>query len=209
MAKGDIVAWLNSDDIYPDRKMVDCMVGAFTSSPHVDLIYGDFIEIESNNKVVKYHRRPSFSLKRLLRVGYISQPATFFRRQVIEKMPLCENLHFGMDLEYWLRAVHLGFVIKHMPFLVAAERLHDAAKCLKDREKMENEAFQVRKSFGAEDTSFYQAARRADRLLLYLTRLPAIFNLIAYRRSPQRLTVPLDFDGAICRTILIGVRHIH
>jgi len=206
MANGDIVAWLNSDDIYPVRAAVGQMVDAFHRWPYADLIYGDFIEIDTNNRVVKYHRRPAFSIKRLLRVGYISQPATFFRRRVIERMSICEDLQYAMDLEYWLRAYKFGFLIKHVRFPIAGERLHSEAKCVKATADMADEAWSIRKEYGANLTITYRALRCFDRLFLYLTRLPAVLKLINYRRASGCLTVRLHFDGAIKRTLAIGVR---
>jgi len=84
VAKGDIVTWLNSDDIYPDRRTISRIVSVFSLNLDCDLIFGDFIEIDANNCVLKIYKRPSYSHKRLLRIGYISQPATFFRRRVID-----------------------------------------------------------------------------------------------------------------------------
>ena len=156
MAKGNIVTWLNSDDIYPDCKGVSRIVAAFTQHPECDLIYGDFIEIDGNNRVLRIHKRPSYSHARLLRIGYISQPSTFFRRRVIDKMVVRENLHYAMDLEYWLRAHSLDFKFKHIDFLIAAERLHENAKCLLDNSGMETEARAVRSEYGAHFTRLYQ-----------------------------------------------------
>jgi len=184
------------------------MVDAFHRWPDVDLIYGDFIEIDANNRVVKYHRRPEFSIKRLLRVGYISQPATFFRRRVIERMLIREDLQYAMDLEYWLRAYKLGFLIRHIRFPVAGERLHSEAKCIKSASAMACEAWAVRKEYGANLTITYRVLRCFDRLFLYLTRLPGIIELTNYRRASYRLTVSLRFEGAIKRTLAIGAREV-
>lgn len=205
-AKGEIIGWLNSDDIYPDRRTLRHVVEQFMCMPEADLVYGDFIEIDAENRVIKYWRRPGFSFFRLLRIGYISQPATFIRRRVVKKMELWEDLHYAMDTEYWLRAHRLGFIIHHVPFLFAGERLHGAAKNVKDTGQVADEASNVRRSFGAKINAYWRVRRFVDLLFLYLFRLPSVFDLLAYARAPSRLTVPLDFSGAIRRTLLIGVR---
>jgi glycosyltransferase involved in cell wall biosynthesis len=202
MAKGEIVTWLNSDDLYPDRRNISIIVEAFTRHTEYDLIYGNFIEIDVNNCVLKIYKRPTYSHKRLLRIGYISQPATFFRRCVIDKMSVCEDLQYAMDLEYWLRAHSLNFKFKHINFVSAAERLHETAKCVRDNSKMAVEAQAVRLDYGACFNRMYPIYRFADRFLLYLLRLPGILDLISYRKEPDRLTIPLTFDGAIMRTLL-------
>jgi len=205
MTNGDIVAWLNSDDIYPDRKAVSNIVTAFTRHPEVDFIYGDFIEIDGHNRVLKIYKRPGYSHARLLRIGYISQPATFFRRRVVEKMPVREDLHYVMDLEYWLRAHSLNFKFKHINFLIAAERLHEDAKCVRNNSDMAIEARAVRGNYSASFNSLFVVYRFFDRLLLYLLRLLGIFDLVAYRNTPERLTIQLTFEGAIKRTLLFVI----
>lgn len=206
IAKGEIVAWLNSDDIYPDRYAVRQMVEAFKRHPGFDLVYGDFIEIDASNTILKIYKRPSYSLSRLLRIGYISQPATFFRRNVIEAMPVREDLCYAMDLEYWLRADKLEFRIHHIDYLIAAERIHDDAKCVRDNSKMAFEARVVRENYGSNFNRWYPVRRFVDRLWLYLVRLPGVFELNFYKNNTDRLTIPLKFDGAIGRTLALRGR---
>lgn len=202
MVDGDIVAWLNSDDIYPDRRAISRMVEAFLDNPEWDFIYGNFIEIDSDNHVLKIFRRPRYSHARLLRIGYISQPATFFRRAVIEAMQVKQDLRYAMDLEYWLRAHSHNFTFGHVNFLVAAERLHEDAKCVRDNRDMVREASSVRSMYGAKFDRNHSVRRFMDRILLYFLRLPGIVSLLSYRRSPDLLTIPLTFEGAIKRTLL-------
>lgn len=202
IAKGDIITWLNSDDIYPDRKAVNRIIMAFTQNQHCDCIYGDFIEIDGTNRVLRIHKCPSYSHARLLRIGYISQPATFFRRRLINSMPVREDLQYAMDLEYWLRAHSLNFKFKHINFVISAERLHEDAKCVRDNIEMESEARAVRLNYGANFNRLYAIYRFFDRVLLYFLRLLGIFDLATYRNAPERLTIPLNFDGAMTRTLL-------
>ncbi len=202
MAKGEIITWLNSDDLYPDRRAINVMVKEFIKCPEYDLIYGNFIEIDEANNVIKIYRRPDYSHKRLLRIGYISQPATFFRRRVVNSMSVRDDLHYAMDLEYWLRAHRLNFMFKHINFLVAAERLHVSAKCVGKRHEMIAEANSVRLDYGARFNRIHSVTRFTDRLLLYLLRLPGIFDLSYYRGNPNYLTIPLNFDNSILRTLL-------
>lgn len=203
MARGEIVAWLNSDDIYPDRLSVRHMVDAFGRNTKADLIYGDFIEIDNNNVVLKIYKRPSYSLNRLLRIGYISQPATFFRRHVVENIQVREDLRYALDLEYWLRADKLRFHICHINYLIAAERIHGEAKCVRDYLEMASEARVVRESYGAKFNRWHMVSRSLDRLWLYLLRLPGVLDLIGFKKNPARLTVPLNFKGSILRTLAI------
>jgi glycosyltransferase involved in cell wall biosynthesis len=201
-ARGDIVTWLNSDDLYPDRRAIGVVVDEFAGNPECDLIYGNFMEIDEENRVLRMYRRPGYSHLRLLRIGYISQPATFFRRRVVQKMRVREDLQYAMDLEYWLRAYRMNFRFAHIDFLLAAERLHGDAKCVGRRQEMIAEARSVRADYGAVFNRKHAFRRLVDRALLYTTRLSGISEVVHYRRNLDRLTVPLTFDGVIARTLL-------
>jgi glycosyltransferase involved in cell wall biosynthesis len=202
IARGEIVSWLNSDDIYPDCRAISWIVDAFKLHPEYDLIYGNFIEIDNFNRVLRMYKRPGYSFSRLLRIGYISQPATFFRRRVIDAMPVKEDLNYAMDLEYWLRAHRLKFRFSHVNSLIAAERLHEDAKCVKSTNLMAREARTVRMQYGARFTRMFPLYRFIDRLFLYACRISAIGVLFSYRRHPGYLAIPLSFDGALIRTIM-------
>jgi glycosyltransferase involved in cell wall biosynthesis len=200
MAKGEIVSWLNSDDIYPDKRTLTRVADAFQRFPEVDFIYGDFLEFDKNNFVIKILKRPSYSFQRLLRIGYISQPSTFFRRRVIKKMMVREDLCYTMDLEYWLRAYRLNFKFKHIPFVFAAERVHSNAKCVRARCKMERQARLIREQYGANFSLVYHVKRFFDRIMLYCCRMIGIINLIYYKNNPRFLTLPLNLNGSILLT---------
>jgi glycosyltransferase involved in cell wall biosynthesis len=203
LARGRIVTWLNSDDIYPDRQAISQVVDAFCMHPECNLVYGDFIEIDGTNRVLKIYKRPAFSYSRLLRIGYISQPATFFRKSVTDVMAVREDLRYVMDLEFWLRASSLDFKFQHIDCLIAAERIHADAKSVRDISKMNAEARMVRANFGAHFDALYFILRFIDRLWLYLLRIPGIFDLISYKIAPKRLTIPLSLDGAVLRTLAL------
>jgi len=202
MATGDVVTWLNSDDIYPYRIAISTMVAAFAKNPQLDFLYGNFCEIDKSNRLLRAYKRPGFSERRLLRIGYISQPATFFRRRVIEAMSLREDLHYALDLEYWLRGASRNFKFNHIDFLMAAERLHEDAKCIRNAEELAEEAHAVRQSYGARFDWLHSVSCFADRVYLYILRLRGISALSKYQQTPTLWTVPLDARGAKIRTVL-------
>lgn len=165
-AGGDIVAWLNSDDAYVATDAVSTIVRAFQTHPEIDFVYGDFVEIDTDNVVQRVFLRPPFSRERLLRLNYISQPTTFFRRRVVDKLQLDPSLRYAMDLEYWLRASGAGFRFLHVHKIVAAERLHDSAKCVAEAPRMQAEARAVREKYGRRFDSRHRLLRTVDKVLL-------------------------------------------
>ena len=110
MATGDIVAYLNSDDIYEQGAFAR-VAGYFLAHPETRWLTGrcriiDDLDQEVRRPITAYKnillRRFSYSL--LLITNPISQPATFWRRQIVEELGVFDkNEHFVMDYDYWLR----------------------------------------------------------------------------------------------------------
>lgn len=110
MATGEIVAYLNADDILLPGSLL-LAAGIFAQQKNVQWLTGQCRIIDENGKDI----RPIISLYKnlllysrsyrgLLVTNYISQPATFWRRSLIDTCGLLdESLHYVMDYEYWLR----------------------------------------------------------------------------------------------------------
>jgi glycosyltransferase involved in cell wall biosynthesis len=127
IARGDIVGWLNSDDVYFTRDIISYVVYKFEEVKDVDVMYGDRAVINENSFIKRVCRMPSWNYNRLLRGSCIPQPSTFFRKNVILENKLDKNSHFSMDLEFWLR---LGEKcnFSHMDRIIAGDRLHAKTK---------------------------------------------------------------------------------
>lgn len=128
---GEIVAWLNSDDIYLPG-VLHRVAEFFNTYPHIDIIYGDYHLIDQHSNVLLRKQEIPFDYNILLYgLDYISQPTTFFRRSVFERVGyLDETLHYGLDWEYWLRLADNGCQFAHLPYYLAATRWHTDAKTL-------------------------------------------------------------------------------
>ena len=117
VATGEILGWLNSDDIYYS-KTLQTVADYFSSHPECDVIYGmaDYIDAD-DNLIDKYPTR-SWSFSELKSWCFICQPSVFFRKTVYEQYgPLDNTLNFCMDYEYWLRCG------QEKPFVYVREKL--------------------------------------------------------------------------------------
>lgn len=135
MATGDVVVYLNTDDIYEPGALQ--LVGDFfASNPGAQWVTGKCRNIDQNgNDIRKYFTLgKNFCLRfycatTLLIMNYVSQPATFWRRELIEQIGFFnESLFYAMDYDYWLRiASHhkLWFINKYL----ASYRIHALSKC--------------------------------------------------------------------------------
>jgi glycosyltransferase involved in cell wall biosynthesis len=110
MATGEVIAFLNSDDLYEPGGLI--RVGEFFArQPQAAWVTGKCRTIDERGveirKAITRYKQFWLTLRSytvLLILNYISQPATFWRRKVVDEIGyLDETLHYTMDYEYWLR----------------------------------------------------------------------------------------------------------
>lgn len=108
--KGEIIGWINSDDAYAPGAF-DIVSDFFAAHPEVDWLYGRCPIIDREGGIHRgwvtrykefWMRR--YSYKRLLIENFVSQPAIFFRRRLLERVGLLdERYHCAMDYHLWVR----------------------------------------------------------------------------------------------------------
>lgn len=184
LSKGDIVGWLNSDDLYFSTDVISYVVTIFFENPNVDLVYGGFVKIDKHNTIMRAYIRPTkFSFNRLTRVSYISQPTVFFRANLIDNFSLLQELHFAMDTEFWLRAYVNNYRFIGVEKILAAERDHRDAKCVSNRTEMKKEELYVQSLYGQTFGTKYKLLRLVDKILLGSFRAKAFVRLWYLRKE--------------------------
>src|SRR5580704_13013939 len=83
MAKGEIVSWLNSDDIILPGA-VACAVNAFSRNPRLGAVYGEGYQIDIDGNIkCRFPATEPFNLWKLIYLSdYILQQTAYFRRSV-------------------------------------------------------------------------------------------------------------------------------
>lgn len=126
-AKGEFVAWLNSDDLYfpgAIKSAVDIML----SDPQIGMVYGDAVTIDEKGRPIRELIFPDWKLDDLIQFRIICQPAVFMRRSSYQGVSgLDPNYQFMLDHHLWVRIARQT-QIKHVSALWAAARHHKAAK---------------------------------------------------------------------------------
>lgn len=129
-AKGEIYAWINSDDTYEPYTISEA-VDFLLSNSDIGMVYGDANFINSKGEIIGKFKAKQTNYKRLRRGGvYIPQQAAFWRGALWKQVgPLDPGLYFAMDYDLWLRLARITR-IKYMPKLWANFRLHEDAKTI-------------------------------------------------------------------------------
>jgi glycosyltransferase involved in cell wall biosynthesis len=130
MASGNIIGWLNSDDVYRPGCFA-AVDTAFAGDGGIDVLYGDTTWIDENSRMMQVRREIDFNRFVMLfhRVLCVPTAATFFSRRVFDEGNLIDvQYRYAMDLEFFLRLQSLGYRFRHLPKLLADFRWHGASK---------------------------------------------------------------------------------
>lgn len=111
-ATGEIVTYLNSDDVFLPNAL-NTIADFFFTHPEAQWVSGDYFIIdEVGNKIQSYVARyktllrESPTLSKLSIANYVIQPSTFWRRDLLKKIGLFdESLRYCMDYDYWMRVM--------------------------------------------------------------------------------------------------------
>lgn len=104
-ATGDILAWLNADDLYAPNA-VELAVNYLQAHPETMWVYGraDYLYEDGTPGNFRYATFEWDYDKFFTHGCFIVQPTVFLRKEVIETFGyIDESLDYGMDYEYWLR----------------------------------------------------------------------------------------------------------
>jgi glycosyltransferase involved in cell wall biosynthesis len=127
-ARGEILAWLNSDDTYLPQA-VSAAVSYLQEHLEAGMVYGDANLVDEMGGVIGKFPARQTDYRRLRR-GYvhIPQQASFFRASLWRKVgPLDPTFYFAMDYDLWVRLARLA-PLHYQPQLWANFRLHGGGK---------------------------------------------------------------------------------
>lgn len=128
IATGDILAWLNADDLYLPGTL-HAIVEAFAANPQAGLIYGEGWYIDEAGVRIEPCRfvRRTFNRRYLVNKDTILQPAAFWQRSVWEQTgSLDTSLRWVFDWEWFIRA-HERTTFHYLPRALACYRVQPQA----------------------------------------------------------------------------------
>lgn len=135
-SSGQIVTFLNSDDLLEDSNSITLGVEALLNNPDAIMLYGDAREIDERSRTLSYVKSSwdEFDLEQSFSRLFnpVPQPSSLMWRRALELVGYYnEQLHIAMDWEYWLRLATVGRII-HIPHCLSRMRMHGSSKTVRE-----------------------------------------------------------------------------
>lgn len=108
LATGDVIGFLNSDDVYAHKWVLAEVIKAMTSH-HLDALYGDvaFFRTDNPGKLVRRYSSARFSPARIAWGWMPAHPALFLKHYVFKQIGLFRtDYRIAGDFEFIARAFH-------------------------------------------------------------------------------------------------------
>jgi GT2 family glycosyltransferase len=150
MARGELIAWINSDDYYASNSSVAQLVAEFDREPGLDIAYGNGLRVDIDGTPIgPYNSRPIDRVASIVMqpASFVLQPSLLFRRQLfLDVGGVDESLHYTMDYELWIRMFAAARATRYVPSVIAHARYHMDAKSVAAMGKQIRELTKVKSS---------------------------------------------------------------
>lgn len=184
LARGDLLGWLNSDDLYLPRA-VELAVDHFMAHPQDDMIYGDYYIVDEHQKLLRRRKEIPFDLNMLIHTfSYTASTTAFFQRRCMHTYQewLNEQYHYAMDLDFFIRLGKRGCRIAHIPEFMAELRWHNEAKSYSpsQRTRLKEEVREIRARYGLQGPGGQRLGSWALTIGTFFYRAKRVLRKIQY-----------------------------
>ncbi len=167
-ARGDLVAWLNADDVYV-AEAVDRAVRHLEETPETMAIVGGLEYIDENGEAFRTYVPPAFSWRRMLYLStFYPTPTFIFRKQLLRQAPgLNEGYVDAADYDFYLRLLR-GHRVERISEPLVRFRYHPESKSTVNVWKQHDEALEIRLAWarGGGDRLVMSGVERFKRAVL-------------------------------------------
>ena len=135
MAEGDVLAWLNSDDVYLSGTLQK-VVNYFSNHTDAVFVYGNTYFIDEEGKVIGEALAEPFDFLKMAVRTLFSQQSSFMKKKAYDDSGgLDTSLRYVMDYDLWVRMAK-KYKLDCMPEFLALFRLQEKSKTVSSGEAL-------------------------------------------------------------------------
>lgn len=136
ISKGEYIAFLDGDDLfYPNA--IETLISKFT--PLVDMVYGDYIIVDSNKTKIHYAVAGEYKPIGLITRCYIHTGALLINKRIFNFVGgFDESLRLAEDRDFWCRMALADCKILYVPKLIMMHRYYRNSISSSGRFRMDN-----------------------------------------------------------------------
>ncbi|MCR4586649.1 MAG: glycosyltransferase [Lachnospiraceae bacterium] len=144
-ASGEVVCWINSDDFYFDRYVLENVAAYFKRYPKAGVVAGDAWYCDREKNLTEYNESDRGVGKKMLRRWYyIVQPAVFWKNHGVL---LDESYTYAFDWKFFIELFGEEKVLwAHEPY--AVYRMYEDNKTGLDNAKRKKEIWRLQQELG-------------------------------------------------------------
>lgn len=176
-ARGDIVAVLNSDDIYHPERLATC-VRVLSDEPHVSAVFtgltfidsdGNPVACEGFEKLIDFYRESNDLALSLFHGNFfVTTSNLVVRRCVFDEIGYFSRLRYAHDLDFYVRMIRGGKEIRFLETPLLRYRIHGTNTIRENRARAFVEVSAIAAAHAFEDLSAAETGsvtwRKLDRL---------------------------------------------
>jgi glycosyltransferase involved in cell wall biosynthesis len=163
---GEIMGWLNSDDLLLPGSLA-YVADVFAKHPQVDLVYGQRILLDEQDRDVGLWVTPAYSPDLIRWFDYLPQEAVFWRRRLWERAGgIDETIDVAFDWDLFLRFQESGAAIRRVSRFLGAFRLHPRQRTRVHHDTAQDELAAIRERWNGRPVDLDEARSRVDGLRL-------------------------------------------
>jgi len=169
MATGDVIGFLNADDVYANSGVLDRIQGVFSDNT-IDACFSDLQFIDDQNKVVRLYSSARFSPEQLRNGWMPAHPTLYVRKSFFDKVGLFRlDYKIAADYEWIVRAfISQNVAWKYVPEVWVKMRIGGiSTRGMKSRWILNNEIVRACRENGV-DTSLGRVLMKIPLKLLEL-----------------------------------------
>lgn len=135
MARGEIIGWLNSDDVYLSntfQKVINILIDEKIDAVYSNLYFGDE-KLNITRKLISHRPVKWLSLFHC----FIPSATFFFKRKIIDSgIMIDKSKHITMDKDFFARILYSDYKLKYVNDFWAIFRWHENNKSLENKETL-------------------------------------------------------------------------